>query len=134
MSNPTDDSMDMSQFYGVFFDEAAEHLDRMEGLLLEIDITSADTEQLNAIFRAAHSIKGGAATFGFTDVTELTHEMETVFDKVRKGEMALIADLVDVFLASGDTLKALLAHRRGDGEAVPLEVVEALCLRLRAFL
>ena len=134
MSGSANDSMDLSQFHGVFFDEAAEHLERMEGLLLGIDIEAADDETLNAIFRAAHSIKGGAATFGFKDITGLTHEMETVFDKVRKGDMALSSDLVDVFLLSGDMLKALLAHHRGDGEACADYEVEALCVRLRAFL
>ncbi len=61
-------SIDMSQFYQVFFEESREHLDSMESLLLELDIGDPDAEQLNAIFRAAHSIKGSAGTFGFTDL------------------------------------------------------------------
>ena len=130
----SDDNFDLSQFHGVFFDEAAEHLDGMEALLLSIDVESADDEQLNAIFRAAHSIKGGAATFAFKDITELTHEMETVFDRVRKGQMPLSRDLVDVFLASGDMLKAMLTARREGGEGMDEEPVRDLCLRLRAFL
>lgn len=72
--------IDLSQFYQVFFEEAGENLERMEQLLLELDITAADDEELNAIFRCAHSIKGGAATFGFADVAELTHQMETLLD------------------------------------------------------
>ena len=120
MSNQSasDESFDLTQFYGIFFEEAAEHLDSMEALLLGIDIAAADDEQLNAIFRAAHSIKGGAATFGFKDITELTHEMETVFDLVRKGKMALTTDLVDAFLASGDMLKSMLSARREGGSGL----------------
>ncbi|MGH8762174.1 MAG: chemotaxis protein CheW [Nitrosospira sp.] len=125
---------DLSEFHDVFFDEATEHLDGMESLLLSIDVDVPDTEQLNPIFRAAHSIKGGAAMFGFKDITELTHEMETVFDRVRKGQMPLSKDLVDVFLVSGDLLRAMLAVRKGDGDEVSHEDVTALCVRLRLFL
>lgn len=136
MSNESsaDGNFDFAELHGLFFDEAAEHLDAMEALLLGIDIATADSEQLNAIFRAAHSIKGGAATFGFTNITELTHEMETVFDRVRKGQMPLSTALVDVFLSSGDTLKSMLLALKGDGPGVPEADVTALCARLRAFL
>lgn len=127
-------SIDLNQFHDVFFDEALEHLAEMETLLLNIDVSAADAELLNAIFRAAHSIKGGAATFGFTDITELTHEMETVFDKVRKGEMDLTAALVDAFLTSGDMLKSMLDARRHGTASVEEADVHALCERLRAFL
>lgn len=129
-----DSDFDMSELHGLFFDEAGEHLDAMEALLLDIDIATVNDEQLNAIFRAAHSIKGGAATFGFTDITELTHEMETTFDKVRKKQMPLSTDLVDVFLASGDMLKTMLAFLKNGGEPAPEAEVAALCARLRAFL
>ena len=70
--------IDLRQFYQVFFEEAGENLDTMEQLLLNLNIDTADDEELNAIFRCAHSIKGGAATFGFSDVAELTHQMETL--------------------------------------------------------
>lgn len=98
-------TIDMSQFYEVFFDEAEELLAEAERLLLSIDIESPDTEDLNAIFRAAHSIKGGAATFGFMDMTEITHVLENLLDKIRKNEMALTAEHVDAFLAAKDVLK-----------------------------
>ncbi|MES1987053.1 MAG: chemotaxis protein CheA [Pseudomonadota bacterium] len=98
-------TIDMSQFYEVFFDEAEELLAEAERLLLSIDIDSPDTEDLNAIFRAAHSIKGGAATFGFMDMTEITHVLENLLDKIRKNEMALTAEHVDAFLAAKDVLK-----------------------------
>ncbi|MBX3607009.1 MAG: Hpt domain-containing protein, partial [Piscinibacter sp.] len=107
--------IDLSQFYQVFFEEAGENLDRMEQQLLEIDIESADDEELNSIFRCAHSVKGGAATFGFADVAELTHQMETLLDKLRRHELAPTAAMVDVLLASGDALRAQLARHQGAG-------------------
>ena len=111
--------IDLSQFYQVFFEEAGENLDRMEQLLLEIDITAADDEELNSIFRCAHSVKGGAATFGFSDVAELTHQMETLLDKLRRHELEPTTPMVDVLLASGDALRAQLARHQGaGGEAV----------------
>ncbi|MES2042026.1 MAG: Hpt domain-containing protein, partial [Pseudomonadota bacterium] len=88
-------TIDMSQFFQVFFDEAEELLAEKEKLLLAVDISSPDPEDLNAIFRAAHSIKGGASTFGLTDMTEVTHILESLLDKIRKGEMALTAEHVD---------------------------------------
>ncbi|WP_290867664.1 chemotaxis protein CheW [Aquabacterium sp.] len=107
--------IDLSQFYQVFFEEAGENLENMEQLLLELDIEAADDEELNAIFRCAHSIKGGAATFGFGDVAELTHQMETLLDKLRRHELTPTAPMVDVLLQSGDALKAMLARHQGAG-------------------
>jgi two-component system, chemotaxis family, sensor kinase CheA len=107
--------IDLSQFYQVFFEEARENLDRMEKLLLGLDIGSADDEALNAIFRCAHSIKGGAATFGFADTAELTHQMETLLDRLRRRERAPTAAMVDVLLRSGDALRAQLARHQGAG-------------------
>jgi len=107
-------TVDMSQFYEVFFDEAEELLAEAEHLLLGIDVESPDVEQLNAIFRAAHSIKGGAATFGFMDMTEITHVLENLLDKIRKNEMALTAEHVDAFLAAKDVIKMQVdGHRHG---------------------
>ncbi len=108
--------IDLSQFYQVFFEEAGENLDNMEQMLLNIDVENADDEELNAIFRCAHSVKGGAATFGFQDVAELTHQMETLLDKLRRHELAPNAAMVDVLLKSGDALKAQLARHQGNGE------------------
>jgi two-component system chemotaxis sensor kinase CheA len=110
--------IDLSQFYQVFFEEAGENLENMEQLLLELDIEAADDEELNAIFRCAHSIKGGAATFGFSDVAELTHQMETLLDKLRRHELAPTAPMVDVLLQSGDALKAMLGRHQGSGGSV----------------
>ena len=123
---------DLSQFYQVFFEEAGENLDRMEQLLLGLDIERADDETLNAVFRCAHSIKGGAATFGFADVAELTHRMETLLDRLRRHELAPTAPMVDVLLASGDALRAQLArHQAGGGNAIDtselLVRIDAMC-------
>jgi two-component system chemotaxis sensor kinase CheA len=105
-------TIDMSQFFQVFFDETEELLAEMEKLLLAIDISSPDDEDLNAIFRAAHSIKGGAGTFGLNDLTEVTHVLESLLDKIRKGEMALSAEHVDAFLVAKDVLKMQLDGHR----------------------
>ncbi|MBW8844661.1 MAG: chemotaxis protein CheW [Burkholderiales bacterium] len=107
--------IDLSQFYQVFFEEAGENLDNMEQLLLNVNVESADDEELNAIFRCAHSIKGGAATFGFSDVAELTHQMETLLDKLRRHELQPNSAMVDVLLQSGDALRAQLGRHQGSG-------------------
>ncbi len=123
-------SFDMTQFYQVFFEETQEHLTNMEALLLELDIADPDTEQLNAIFRAAHSIKGSGGTFGFTDLAQVTHILENLLDRIRKGELTLKIEMIDAFLAAGDVLKMLLACHRGNGVA-NMEEVEAICARLK---
>ena len=107
--------LDLSQFYETFFDEADELLAQMEQLLLEAG-WAHDIEQLNAIFRAAHSIKGGAATFGcFTQLAGTTHLLENLLDAIRRGEMALRTDMVDIFLETKDVLKSQLdAYRASE--------------------
>ena len=107
-------TIDISQFFQVFFDEAEELLAEKERLLLALDIAAPDAEDLNAVFRTAHSIKGGASTFGLNDMTEVTHILESLLDRIRKGEMALTAEHVDAFLAAKDILKMQLdGHRNG---------------------
>src|SRR5512134_2406762 len=91
-------AMDMSQFQGAFFEEAAEHLADLESLLVRIDVGAPTADEMNAIFRAAHSLKGGSAMFGFNDMTTLTHELESLLDKVRKNELKLRAEMIDVLL------------------------------------
>lgn len=125
-------TIDMSQFFQVFFDEAEELLAEKEKLLLGVDVSSPDPEDLNAIFRAAHSIKGGASTFGLTDMSEVTHILESLLDKIRKGEMSLTADHVDAFLAAKDVLKMQLdGHRLGS--AVDLDAVGDVRMLLQSF-
>ena len=111
---------DLSQFYQIFFEEAGENLDQMEQMLLNLDLASANDEELNGIFRCAHSIKGGSATFGFADVAELTHQMESLLDRLRRHELQPIPQMVDVLLESADASRSLLArHQAGEqGEAI----------------
>ncbi len=111
---------DLSQFYQIFFEEAGENLDQMEHMLLDLDLEKADDEELNGIFRCAHSIKGGAATFGFSDVAELTHQMESLLDRLRRHELQPIPQMVDVLLESADASRSLLArHQAGAQDAPP---------------
>src|SRR3954469_11311961 len=111
--------IDLSQFYQVFFEEAGENLEQMEQKLLELNVDAADDEEMNAIFRCAHSVKGGAATFGFADVAALTHQMETLLDKLLRHELMPTAAMVDVLLAAGDALKAQLAVHQGSASSAP---------------
>ena len=111
---------DLSQFYQIFFEEAGENLDQMEHMLLDLDLEKADDEELNGIFRCAHSIKGGAATFGFSDVAELTHQMESLLDRLRRHELQPIPQMVDVLLESADASRSLLArHQAGAQDEAP---------------
>lgn len=125
-------SIDMSQFYQAFFEESEELLAQAEHLLLGIDLSSPDPEELNAIFRAAHSIKGGAATFGMTDMAEITHVLENLLDRIRKNEMVMTADHVDVFLAAKDMLSSQLEGHRS-GADVDRNLQEEIKGKLKAF-
>ena len=107
-------TIDMRQFYQVFFEETDEHLSSMESLLVALDLTAPDSEDVNAIFRAAHSIKGSSATFGFSDMLAVTHVLETLLDQVRQGEARLTTPMVDACLAAGDVLRNLLAAHKGE--------------------
>lgn len=122
-------AIDMSQFFQVFFEETEELLAEKERLLLSIDLSDPSMEDVDAIFRAAHSIKGGAATFGLVDMTEVTHMLESLLDMIRKGEMALNAEHVDVFLIANDVLKMLRNGHR-DGAEVDQDAVDEVLVRL----
>lgn len=100
--------MDLSSFTSVFFEEASEHLSSMEALLLELNVENPDIESLNAIFRSAHSVKGGAATFGFEKLQRTTHIFENLLDDLRKGDMTLSVDIVETFLETKDVLTSQL--------------------------
>ena len=115
---------DLSQFYQIFFEEAGENLDQMEQMLLNLDLSNANDEELNGIFRCAHSIKGGAATFGFSDVAELTHQMESLLDKLRRHEIQPIPAMVDVLLDSADASRSLLARHQAGGQGEALSTTE----------
>jgi two-component system chemotaxis sensor kinase CheA len=111
---------DLTQFYQIFFEEAGENLDQMEQMLLNLDLSAANDEELNGIFRCAHSIKGGSATFGFSDVAELTHKMESLLDRLRRHEITPIPEMVDVLLESADASRSLLARHQAGGEGEAL--------------
>ncbi|WP_192458732.1 chemotaxis protein CheA [Musicola keenii] len=120
----------MSAFYQTFFDEADELLADMEQHLLQLDPSAPDTEQLNAIFRAAHSIKGGAGTFGFTILQETTHLLENLLDGARRGEMRLSTDIINLFLETKDIMQEQLDAYKTSQEP-NAESFEYICQALR---
>ncbi len=103
-------AIDLSRFIATFFDETHEHLEAIEEGAMTLGQAGDDSETLNAIFRAAHSIKGGSGTFGFTQLTEATHELETLFDGLRKGEGKADASTVRLLLDASDAFKAHIAR------------------------
>jgi two-component system chemotaxis sensor kinase CheA len=127
--------VDISQFHDAFFEEAAEHLAVMEQLLVGLNIDNPDAESLNGIFRAAHSIKGGAGIFGFPDLAEFTHILESLLDKIRSGKLALQPAMIDIVLSARDLLEQMLErHRRGgEADAGELQTIAALSVQLDAF-
>src|ERR1700737_464567 len=127
-------TFDITQFYQTFFDEADELLAQMEQLLLNLDIGAPDPEDLAAIFRAAHSIKGGAATFGFTALTETTHILESLLDRARNNELTLRKDMIDTFLETKDVLADQLAAYRAstDPDAAAAAAICATLEQLNA--
>lgn len=102
-------SIDMSQFHQVFFEECFEGLEAMESGLLNLDTGAIDAEAINTIFRGAHSIKGGSGTFGFNEVADFTHIMETLLDEMRDGRRKVTQPAIDVLLGSVDCLRTMLA-------------------------
>ncbi|OUL96457.1 chemotaxis protein CheA [Paraburkholderia hospita] len=122
-------TLDITQFYQTFFDEADELLAQMEQLLLNLDVGHPDPEDLAAIFRAAHSIKGGAATFGFTALTETTHILESLLDRARNNEIVLRKDMIDTFLETKDVLSGQLADYRASAEP-DAATAAAICAKL----
>jgi len=123
-------SMDISDFYQTFFDEADELLADMEQHLLSLVPEAPDSEQLNAIFRAAHSIKGGAGTFGFSVLQETTHLMENLLDEARRGEMQLNTDIINLFLETKDIMQDQLDAYKSS-QVPDAESFEYICKALR---
>lgn len=109
-------SIDITQFHQVFFEESFEGLDVMESGLLNLDMGDVDVEAINTIFRAAHSIKGGSGTFGFNDVADFTHVMETLLDEMRDGRRNVTQAAVNVLLGSVDCLNEMLVAIQNDDE------------------
>ncbi|WP_417553026.1 chemotaxis protein CheA [Marinomonas fungiae] len=119
----------LSQFNEAFFDEAQEHLETMETMLLDYDVVEPDIEVLNSVFRAAHSIKGGSAIFGFNAMTGLTHVMENMLDRARNEEIELTNELITVLLETVDVLKDILHSYRND-EEIDWDIIESSKARL----
>ncbi|GGY39627.1 chemotaxis protein CheA [Bacterioplanes sanyensis] len=126
-------SVDLSQFHQVFFEESLEGLDIMEAQLLQLQAGSTDMEAVNTIFRAAHSIKGGAGTFGFADVAQFTHLVETLLDEIRAGQRPVTEHAIELFLQSVDVLRALLLALQ-QGERPDLSTAEQLKQELQKVL
>ncbi|MBA3032706.1 MAG: chemotaxis protein CheW [Gammaproteobacteria bacterium] len=124
-------AIDMSQFHQIFFEETGEHLATLENLLLTLDVAAPDPEQLNAVFRAAHSIKGSSGTFGFNDLAEVTHILENLLDRIRKSKLRLNEEMIAVFLDARDVLQGMLAAHQGSGVA-DLAAAALICQRLSA--
>lgn len=101
-------TIDMTQFHQVFFEESFEGLGVMESGLLDMDPGAVEAEEINAIFRAAHSIKGGSSTFGFQDIADFTHIMETLLDEMRDGRRPVTGEALEVLLRSVDVLREML--------------------------
>jgi chemotaxis protein histidine kinase CheA len=125
-------AIDLSRFIATFFDETQEHLESIEERAMTLGRADPDPEILNAIFRAAHSIKGGAGTFGFTQLTETTHEMETLFDALRKGEGKADESTVRLLLDACDAFKAHIARLKG-GEKSHDPKMDALRAQIIAY-
>ncbi len=100
--------LEMAEIAKVFFQESREGLDAMEAGLLTLGAT-ANSESINTIFRAAHSIKGGAATFGFAAVADFTHGVETLLDEMRNGVRPVTAEAVQTLLQACDCLREMVA-------------------------
>ncbi len=122
----------IQQFGKIFFEEVTEHLDEMESLLLDMSETDVNFDTLDAIFRAAHSIKGGASIFGYDDISSVTHILENLLDRLRKNELVLTKAMIDAFLAARDLLALLKdAHQFDDEEPVPASRVTEICDQLQ---
>ncbi|MBT8123102.1 MAG: chemotaxis protein CheA [Gammaproteobacteria bacterium] len=116
-------SIDLSEFHDVFFEECFEGLDVMESGLLSFD-HGTDVEEINSIFRAAHSIKGGGASFGFMDISSFTHVMETLLDEMRDGRREVTRECVDLLLESVDVLRGMIDAARDKTDCDPARVNE----------
>lgn len=119
-------SVDLSQFIPSFLEESFEGLELMESSLL--DLEQGDDETINSIFRAAHSIKGGAGTFGFNNVTEFTHLVETLLDEMRDGRRNIKQDDVELLLDSVDCMRLLIESIRDETECDTSKIIETSAL------
>jgi two-component system chemotaxis sensor kinase CheA len=123
-------SLDLRQFQGLFFEESFEAIDTMESILVAAAGRIVDMDAINALFRAAHSMKGGSATFGFKGLTEFTHRMETLLDQVRHGQRPLDTDLIAILLKAVDAARTMLRALHAGDQPGPEGLADAdLALR-----
>jgi two-component system chemotaxis sensor kinase CheA len=122
----------IEQIVAAFREEAAERLAELETALLALEHEPGDAEQIAAVFRALHTIKGSAGICGFDDLADLAHELETVFDKVRGGQLEASSELIGLTLRGGDLIKAMLADTEGWARDEREELVAALRRQLSA--
>ena len=117
-------NLDLKEFHAAFFEEAAEHLTTLEEGLLKLEASPDDKELINGIFRSAHSIKGTGGALGFGEIAAFTHDLETVLDRMRNGEMLATATRVELLLRATDALLDLCryeprGHARAGGHGLP---------------
>ena len=124
--------IDLSQFHDVFFEECSEGMEIMESGLLNLT-SDSDSEVINTIFRAAHSIKGGGGTFGFSEISDFTHGMETILDEMRNGKLAVTPEAVELLLAALDCLRHMVQCSK-DKKPIDQDLVSELHERLEAFI
>ena len=124
--------IDMSQFHDIFFEEAIEGIEIMEKELLNLQTGDSDNEIINTIFRAAHSIKGSASTFGFEDIGKFTHSIETVLDKLRNNELETTQELISVTLSAVDCLSNMLRCEKAS-ESHDIATITSTAEKLDAF-
>ncbi|GFE83170.1 chemotaxis protein CheA [Steroidobacter agaridevorans] len=101
-------AIDLAQFHDAFFEESFEALDSMEAALLQLNPGAPEPELIGTIFRVAHSIKGGSATFGFSEVASFTHTCETLLDELRANRMQVTRHVTDLLLKSVDVMRDML--------------------------
>ena len=128
----TDVNIDLSQFHGIFFDECSEGIEVMEAELLNLDVGQPDAESINMIFRAAHSIKGSAGTFGFNEISAFTHEMETILNGMRDGRLQFSEEAKKLLLSSVDCLTAMIQCSK-DNKPIEVESVAVVQKTLSDF-
>jgi two-component system chemotaxis sensor kinase CheA len=125
--------IDLARFHSTFFEESFERLDAMESNLLRLDLGAIDSETINTIFREVHSIKGASGTFGFSNIADFTHVMETLLGEMRDGEHEVTRELVDTLLESVDCVRGMLSATKA-GDEIDRARVSEVQQRLEALL
>ena len=103
-------NMDVSQYLEIFIDESNEHLQSLSDQLMILEKEPENSDTINEIFRAAHSLKGMAGTMGYKRMQNLTHDMENVFSEVRNGNIKVTSDMCDVLFQCLDALESYVTN------------------------